>query len=86
MTDTGHNSGAVASSMIRSTIERVENLDAEIAELNAGKSDVFSEAKGNGLNVKVLKKIIARRRMDPAARQEEDALMELYIRSLGAAE
>jgi uncharacterized protein (UPF0335 family) len=47
------------------------------------KSDIYKEAKGNGFDVAVLRKVIALRKKDPAERQEQDALLETYLRALG---
>ena len=40
---------------IRSFVERVENIDAELQELNEQKKEIFAEAKGEGFDVKILK-------------------------------
>jgi hypothetical protein len=41
---------------ICSFVERVERIDEEIKALNEGKKEVFAEAKGEGFDVKVLKR------------------------------
>jgi uncharacterized protein (UPF0335 family) len=43
---------------IRAFVERIENLDTELLELNEQKKEVFAEAKGEGFDVKILKEII----------------------------
>ena len=65
--------------MIRSVVERVERIDEEIAERNDLKSGIFQEAKGNGLDPKIIKRVIAARRKDPEKRTEEDELFDLYF-------
>ena len=45
--------------------------------------DVYAEAKGNGFDTKVLRKIISLRKRDYAERQEEEAILELYMQALG---
>jgi uncharacterized protein (UPF0335 family) len=70
---------------LRSIVERVERLETDIAEMNADKSDVFKEAKGNGFDVKILKRVIAARRKDPAKLAEEEQLFELYMAQVGGA-
>lgn len=69
----------VARDQLRSFVERVERLEAEIAELNSDKSDIFKEAKGNGFDVKALKAVIAYRRKDVTEREQQDALFRLYL-------
>jgi len=68
--------------LLRSYVERIERLEGEIAELNADKSDVYKEAKGNGFDVKIIRKCVAIRKQDPAALTEEEALVELYMAAI----
>ena len=49
---------------IRSFVERIENIDSELAELNEQKKEVFAEAKGEGFDVKILKEIVKLRKQD----------------------
>jgi hypothetical protein len=44
----------IAGHRVRSFVERIEQLEAEIAELSEGKKEVFAEAKGEGFDVKIL--------------------------------
>ena len=72
----------IAGDQLRSIVERIERLDEEIAALNSDKKDVYSEAKGNGLDVGVIKEIIKIRRKDPAELSEREVLLDLYMRAL----
>lgn len=72
-----------AQGQLRSIIERVERLEAEKAEVAEQIKEVFSEAKGNSFDVKVLRKIVRLRKQDRAKRQEEEAIMDLYLSALG---
>lgn len=74
---------SVAPDMLRSFVERVERVQDEIDGLNGDKRDLYAEAKGNGFDVQALKKVIARRRLDPDKRAELDAIMETYEAALG---
>jgi uncharacterized protein (UPF0335 family) len=80
MTDIGDNVGA---SQIKAIVERLEAVQTEIDDLNDDKKDIYAEAKGNGFDPKVLKKVLAIRREDPAKRAEQEALIELYLGALG---
>jgi uncharacterized protein (UPF0335 family) len=71
---------------IRSFVERIEQIDAELQELNESKKEVFSEAKAEGFDVKILKEIIKLRRQDQDERDERDTLLDLYMRALETAE
>ncbi len=68
----------VVASRLRSFIERVEKLNEEIDALTADRKEIFEEAKGQGFDVKVLRKVIARRKKEKADIQEEDAILEMY--------
>ena len=70
---------------IRSFVERIENLDTELQELNEQKKEVFSEAKGEGFDVKVLKEIIKLRKEDKDERDERESLLDLYMRAMDTA-
>jgi uncharacterized protein (UPF0335 family) len=71
---------------IRSFVERIENIDAELAELNEQKKEVFSEAKGEGFNVKILREIIKLRKQDQDERDERESLLDLYMRAMETAQ
>lgn len=72
-----------ASGQLKSIVERVERLQSEKDEIAEQIKEVFAEAKGNGFDVAVLRKVIARRRKDRAKLQEEDAILDLYLVALG---
>jgi uncharacterized protein (UPF0335 family) len=67
---------------IRSFVERIENLDTELQELNESKKEVFAEAKGEGFDVKILKEIIKLRKQDKDERDERDTLLDMYMRAM----
>ena len=71
---------------IRSFVERVEQLEEEIAGLNEGKKEVFAEAKGEGFDVKILKEIIKLRKLDQEERDEHETLLDVYMRAMDGAE
>jgi len=73
---------AIPGNRIRSFIERIEQLETEIQELNEGKKEVFSEAKGEGFDVKVLKEIIKLRKQDQDERDEHETLLDVYMRAM----
>ena len=67
---------------IRAFVERIENLDTEIQELNEQKKEVFAEAKGDGFDVKILKEIVKLRRQDEEERDERESMLDLYMRAM----
>lgn len=80
----GHNSSisGVASERLRSFVDRIERVEEEIKGLNGDKKEIYSEAKGTGFDVKVLKRVIQLRRMDRSDRIEMEELTDVYMRAL----
>lgn len=76
----------IAGTRILSIIERIEQLEEEIKALNEGKKEVFAEAKGEGYDLKVLKEILKIRKLDRDERDEQELLIDLYMRAMSAAE
>lgn len=76
---------SAAQGRLRTVVERLERLEEDKQAVLADMKEVFAEAKGEGYDVKVLRKVLQRRRMDPAKRQEEDAILDLYMTALGEA-
>lgn len=72
-----------AQGQLKSIIERIERLEQEKAEIAEQVKEVFSEAGGNGFDKKVLRKVLAIRKQDRARRQEEEAILDLYLSALG---
>ena len=84
----GHNSGDVlnkdAQSQLKSILERVERIeDDEIAPAREALKEVYAEAKGNGFDVKIIRKLAALRKKDRDKVLEEKAILELYAHALG---
>lgn len=72
-----------AQSQLRSIIERAERLETEKAEIAEQLSELFSEAKGNGFDTKILRKVIRIRAQDRAKRLEEEAILDTYLVAIG---
>lgn len=72
-----------AQTQLKSVVERVERLDQERSEIAEQIKEVLSEAKGNGFDTKIIRKVVAIRKKDRAKRQEEEALIDLYLGALG---
>ena len=81
MTEIGHNS--IAKDQLKSIIERVERLEEDKKAISDDIKDVYSEAKGNGFDVKALRRIVALRKQDPDKRAEQEAILDTYLHALG---
>ena len=73
---------SVAAGQLKTIITRIERLEEEKAGISGDIAEIYAEAKGNGFDVKVIRKIIALRKKDYSERQEEEAILELYMRAL----
>jgi len=78
MADIGDNSDG----QLKSLVERIERLEEEKAAIADDIKEVYAEAKGTGYDVKILRKIVARRKRDINDVKEEEAIMDLYLSSL----
>ena len=83
MTQPGHNSGNIAADRLRSIVERWERLDEEVRALRSDQKDIMQEAASAGFDKKVLRRLIAIRRQEPADVEEQETLLNVYRRALG---
>ena len=74
---------STAQTQLKTIIDRVERLEEDKAAVMADLKEVYAEAKGNGFDTKILRKIIRLRKQDKAKRQEEEAILDLYLSALG---
>lgn len=75
--------GGIAVDQLRSIIDRIERLEEEKKGLAEDIKEVYAEAKGNGFDPAILRKIISLRKRDASEREEEESILELYMRALG---
>lgn len=74
---------STAQTQLKTIIERIERLEEDKAAVMGDLKEVFAEAKGNGFDVKILRKVVRIRKQDRAKRQEEEALLDLYLSAIG---
>lgn len=70
---------------LTSLLERIERLEEDKSTIMADIKEVYSEAKGEGFDTKIIRKVIKLRAMDRAKRDEEQALVEMYLNATGGA-
>lgn len=76
----------VAKDQLRSIIERIENVEEEMKACSDDRKEIYSEAKGNGYEVKAIRRIVRLRKLDgpqKAAADEVDSIFETYMNALG---
>jgi len=72
-----------AQGQLRSLIERIERLEEEKKAIAADIKEIYGEAKANGFDTKIMRKVVSLRKKDVAERQEEEAILDLYLSALG---
>jgi uncharacterized protein (UPF0335 family) len=72
-----------AKDQLKAVVERIEHLEEEKKAISDDIRDVYAEAKGNGYDVKALRKVIRLRKQDKEERAEEEAILETYMHALG---
>jgi uncharacterized protein (UPF0335 family) len=72
-----------AQTQLRTIVERIERLEEDKAGVMADLKEVYAEAKGNGFDTKILRKVVRMRKQDKAKLSEEEALIDLYLSAIG---
>jgi len=75
--------GGVAAEQLQSLIMRIERLEEDKANVAADIREVFSEAKGQGFDVKIMRQVIRLRKMEENDYREQEEILDLYKRALG---
>jgi uncharacterized protein (UPF0335 family) len=75
--------GGVEGGQLRAFVERIERLEEEKRTIADDIKDVYAEAKGNGFDVKIMRKVVSLRRQDLNKRREEEEILDLYLSALG---
>jgi len=74
--------GGIAVDRLRSFVERIERLEEDRAGLSADIREVIAEAKSSGFDAKAIRQCVRLRKLEPAERQEQEHLLEVYRRAL----
>ena len=73
----------VTADQLKQFVERIERLEEEKQTIADDIKDVYAEAKGTGYDTKIMKQVIRIRKLDKAEREEQEALLDLYLSALG---
>lgn len=73
----------IAVGQLRAFIERIERLEEEKKTIADDIKEVYAELKGSGFDSKVVRTIIRLRKKEDHERQEEEAMLQLYMDALG---
>lgn len=72
----------INSGRLQSFMERLERLDEDKSAVSADMKEVFAEAKSEGYDTKIMRKVLKLLKQDKAKRQEEQTLVELYLQGV----
>ena len=72
-----------AHGQLKSIVERIERLEEEKKTIAGDIKEVYAEAKANGFDTKILRKVISLRKKDAAEREEEESMLDVYLAALG---
>ncbi|MBF0462981.1 MAG: DUF2312 domain-containing protein [Magnetococcales bacterium] len=64
-------------------LERIERLEGEKADIMDAIKEVFSEAKGNGFDVTIMRELLKLRKMDPNENEEHETMLDVYKQAVG---
>ncbi len=84
MTDTSQ-IGGIAAEALRQFIDRIERLEEEKRAIAADIKEVYAQAKSQGFDTAVVRKIVTLRRKDRQSREEEQQVLDLYLAAIGEA-
>jgi uncharacterized protein (UPF0335 family) len=73
----------ISAQRLKSFIERIERLEEEKKALAADIKEIYAEAKSAGFDTKISRQVVRIRKMDKADRQEQEALLEVYLDAIG---
>ncbi|WOC16479.1 DUF2312 domain-containing protein [Pseudochrobactrum sp. MP213Fo] len=80
---TSDSAQTIAVGQLRAFIERIERLEEEKKTISDDIKEVFAELKGTGFDSKAVRTIIRLRKKEAHERQEEEAMIQLYMDALG---
>ncbi|MEA2779969.1 MAG: hypothetical protein QOK29_1513 [Rhodospirillaceae bacterium] len=75
--------GTIQADRLKSFIERIERLEEERTATSGDIREVYAEAKSAGYETKIMRQIVRLRKMDAADRQEQEALLDVYMQAIG---
>lgn len=77
------NKTTFARGQLKAIVERIERLEEEKKAIAGDIKEVYAEAKANGFDTKILRKVISLRRKEAAERDEEQSMLDVYMEALG---
>ncbi|WP_023492445.1 GapR family DNA-binding domain-containing protein [Holospora elegans] len=72
----------VSGKKLKQYIEELEQLEERRIQVVEETKEVLADAKGEGFDIKIIKKVLQIRRMKPEKFSEQEALLQTYIDAL----
>lgn len=72
-----------AREQLKAFVARIERLEEDKQAVAEDLKQVYGEAKAMGFDTKTLRTVVRIRKKDAAERQEEEAMLDLYMTALG---
>ncbi|MEM6615089.1 MAG: DUF2312 domain-containing protein [Pseudomonadota bacterium] len=72
-----------ARDQLKAFVSRIERLEEDKQAIAEDLKQVYGEAKAMGFDTKTLRQVIRLRKKDVEERQEEEAMLDLYLQALG---
>ncbi|PPE04027.1 DUF2312 domain-containing protein [Holospora curviuscula] len=72
----------VSGKKLKQYIEELEQLEERRVHIAEEMKEVLSDAKGEGFDITIIKKVLQIRRMKPEKFSEQEALLQTYIDAL----
>jgi len=72
----------VQNNQLKALVERIEHLEEEKAAIGADIKEVYAEAKGSGFDAKILRRVVALRKLPEAEREEMQLMIQTYMQAL----
>jgi len=82
--DRADNLGQATKEKLRQFVARIERLEGEKTELAADIREVYAEVKTFGFDTKIMRKVISLRKVEAAEREEQEALLDMYMEAIDA--
>jgi uncharacterized protein (UPF0335 family) len=79
----GSSDKSISAQRLKQFISRIERLEEEKKNLGADIREVYSEAKSGGFDIKIMRQVVRLRKMDKADREEQEALLQVYLDAVG---
>ena len=77
------NKTTFAQGQLKAIVERIERLEEEKKAIAGDIKEVYAEAKANGFDTKILRKVVSLRKKEATEREEEQSMLDLYMAALG---